>query len=125
MNTSFKISVKNGSNLISFELKNIESEAIDKEVVFVLSSEILNELENLNNTNTKLKELGYKGNFFKFTLGRKCILSVEAMTENENFTLVKSLEFSFGKLERLSDPEAGLRTILGATVNRRNTLTIC
>jgi hypothetical protein len=125
MNNSFKISVKNGKNTISFELKNIETESIDKEAIFVLSSEIISELENLNNTNTKLKTLGYKGNFFKFTLGRKCILSVEAITETENFTLVKSLEFSFGKLEQLSDPEAGLRVILGATVNRRNTLVIC
>ena len=125
METSFKISVKNGTNIISFELKNIETDGIDKETIFVLSSEIISELENLNNANTKLKALGYKGNFFKFTLGRKCILSVEAITESENFTLVKSLEFSFGKLEQLSDPEAGLRCILGATVNRRNTLSIC
>lgn len=118
MNNSFKISVKNGSNLISFEVKNVECEG--KEAIEFLSSEILLELQNLNNTNVKLKTLGYKGNFFKFTLGRKCILSIEASIENENFTFVKSLEFSFGKLEQLSDPERGLIIILGATVNRNN-----
>lgn len=118
MNNSFKITVKNGSNVISFEVKNVEFEG--KEAIEFLSSEILLELQNLNNTNVKLKTLGYKGNFFKFTLGRKCILSIEATTENENFTFVKSLEFSFGKLEQLSNPEAGLIVILGATVNRNN-----
>lgn len=118
MNNSFKISVKNGANLISFEVKNVECEG--KEAIEFLSSETLLELKNLNDTNVKLKTLGYKGNFFKFTLGRKCILTIEATTENENFTLVKSLEFSFGKLEQLSDPEQGLITILGATVNRNN-----
>ena len=118
MNNSFKITVKNGANVISFEVKNVECEG--KEAIEFLSSEILLELQNLNNTNVKLKTLGYKGNFFKFTLGRKCILSIEASTENENFTFVKSLEFSFGKLEQLGDPEQGLRVILGATVNRNN-----
>ena len=118
MKNSFKISVKNGVNLISFEVKNVECEG--KEAIEFLSSEILLELQNLNNTNTKLKTLGYKGNFFKFTLGRKCVLSIEATTETESLTLVKSLEFSFGKLEQLSDPEAGLNIILGATVNRNN-----
>lgn len=118
MNNSFKISVKNGSNLISFEIKNVECEGA--KAIELLSSEILLELENLNNTNTKLKALGYKGNFFKFTLGRKCILSIESVTENENFTLVKSMMFSFGKLEQLSDPEEGLKVILAGTVNRNN-----
>ena len=118
MNNSFKISVKNGANLISFEVKNVQCEG--KEAIEFLSGEILLELQNLNDTNVKLKTLGYKGNFFKFTLGRKCILSIEAITETENFTFVKSLEFSFGKLELLSDPEKGLQIILGATVNRNN-----
>jgi len=118
MKNSFKISVKNGVNLISFEIKNVECEG--KKAIEFLSSEILLELKNLNDTNVKLKTLGYKGNFFKFTLGRKCILSIEASTETENFTFVKSLEFSFGKLEQLSDPEQGLQIILGATVNRNN-----
>ena len=118
MNNSFKISVKNGSNLISFEIKNVECEGA--KAIELLSSEILLELENLNNTNTKLKTLGYKGNFFKFTLGRKCVLSIEAVTENENFTLIKSMMFSFGKLEQLSDPEEGLKVILAGTVNRNN-----
>ena len=118
MNKSFRISVKNGANLISFEVKNVECEG--REAIEFLSSEILLELQNLNDTNVKLKTLGYKGNFFKFTLGRKCILSIEASTETENFTFVKSMEFSFGKLEQLSDPEQGLQIILGATVNRNN-----
>jgi hypothetical protein len=118
MNNSFKITVKNGLNVISFEVKNVKYEG--KEAIQFLSSEILLELQNLNDTNVKLKTLGYKGNFFKFTLGRKCILSIEANTETENFTFVKSLEFSFGKLEQLSDPEKGLQIILGATVNRNN-----
>lgn len=118
VSTNFKVSVKNGANLVSFEVKNVECEG--REAIEFLSSEILLELQNLNNTNVKLKTLGYKGNFFKFTLGRKCILSIEATTENENFIFVKSLEFSFGKLEQLSDPDKGLQIILGATVNRNN-----
>jgi hypothetical protein len=118
MGNSFKISVKNGVNIISFEIKNVECEG--KEAIEFLSSEIILELKNLNDTNAKLKILGYKGNFFKFTLGRKCILSIESSTENENFTFVKSLEFSFGKLQQLIDPEQGLIAILGATVNRNN-----
>jgi hypothetical protein len=125
MNTTFRISVNNGVNKISFELKNLECETIDKEAVWLLSNSILTELDNLNNTNKELKQLGYKGNFFKFTLGRKCVLSIEAITETENFTLIKNLEFSFGKLANLNDPEKGLRVILGATVNANNTLAIC
>jgi hypothetical protein len=125
MKTNFRISVNNGVNRILFELKDLECEVIDKEAVWLLSNSILNELDNLNNTNKELKELGYKGNFFKFTLGRKCVLSIEAVTETENFTLIKNLEFSFGKLANLNDPEKGLRVILGATVNANNTLAIC
>jgi hypothetical protein len=125
MKTNFRIAVNNGVNRISFELKDLECETIDKEAVWLLSNIILNELYNLNNTNKELKELGYKGNFFKFTLGRKCVLSIEAVTETENFTLIKNLEFSFGKLSNLNDPEKGLRVILSATVNANNTLAIC
>lgn len=120
--TNFKVSVKNGVNLISFEIKNVECEG-NKAVQF-LASEIICELENLHNTNVKLKSLGYKGNFFKFTTGRKCILSIEATKETENFTFVKRLDFSFGKLEQLTSPEDGLICILGASVNanRNNVL---
>lgn len=120
--TSFKVSVKNGTNLVSFEIKNVECEGT-KAVEF-LASEIICELENLHNTNVKLKALGYKGNFFSFTTGRKCILSIEATKETENFTFVKRLDFSFGKLEQLVSPEDGLICILGASVNanRNNVL---
>lgn len=65
MTNSFKISVKNGANLVSFELKNVECEG--KLAMEFIASEIICELENINNT--KLRSLGYKGNFFKLTLG--------------------------------------------------------
>lgn len=121
--TDYKVSVKNGSNLISFEVKGVISEGV-KAVEF-LASEVIIELENLHNTNVKLKNLGYKGNFFSFTTGRKCILSIEAKKETKNFTFAKKLEFSFSKLEQLSDPIDGLKYILSATVNRnRNNVVI-
>lgn len=124
MGNSFKITVKNGVNLISFEVKTNENSLFKS--IEPLSTEIMCELENLNNTNTKLKNLGYKGNFFKFTTGRKCILSIEATIENENTTIIKSLEFSFSKLEKLSNPEEGLITILEGSFNRnRNNVQIC
>jgi len=125
MENSFKISVKNGSNVISFELKNAQTNSV-VESANLLSSEIICELQNLNDTNTRLKSIGYKGNFFKFTLGRKCILTIESIVENENTTFIKSLEFSFGKLEKLENPELGLNIILrGALVANRNSLQIC
>lgn len=121
--TDYKVTVKNGSNLISFEVKNVVNEGA-KAVEF-LATEVILELENLHNTNVKLKSLGYKGNFFSFTTGRKCILSIEAKKETENFTFAKKLEFSFAKLEQLTDPIDGLNCILGATVNReRNNVLI-
>lgn len=121
---TFKISVKNGTNLISFEVKTNETSLLKS--IEPLSNEIICELENLNNTNTKLKNLGYKGNFFKFTTGRKCILSIEAITETENLTFIKSLEFSFNKLEKLTDPEEGLMIILEGSFNKnRNNVQIC
>jgi hypothetical protein len=124
MANSFKITVKNGTNLISFEVKTNEKSLFKS--IEPLSTEIMCELENLNNTNTKLKNLGYKGNFFKFTTGRKCILSIEATIENENTTFIKSLEFSFSKLEKLTSPEDGLIAILEGSFNRnRNNVQIC
>jgi hypothetical protein len=119
MNNSFKISVKNGSNVISFELKNVVGDEITTNDVLLLSTEIVNELQNLNDTNTRLKSIGYKGNFFKFTLGRKCILSVEIVTELETLSLTKNLEFSFGKLSELRDPIEGLHIVLGGSINKR------
>lgn len=125
MNNSFKISVKNGSNVISFELKNAKTNSV-VESANLLSSEIICELQNLNDTNVRLKSIGYKGNFFKFTLGRKCILTIESIIENENTTFIKSLEFSFGKLEKLENPELGLNIILQGAINaNRNSLQIC
>ena len=121
--TSFKVSVINGTNVISFEVKDVKCEGV--QAVEFLASEIICELENLHNTNAKWRKLGYKGNFFKFTLGRKCILSIQATTETDNFTFAKKLDFSFGKLEQLTDPIEGLTCILGATVNReRNNVLI-
>ena len=121
--TSFKVSVINGTNVISFEVKDVKCEGA--QAVEFLATEVILELENLHNTNVKLKSLGYKGNFFSFTTGRKCILSIEAKKETENFTFAKKLEFSFAKLEQLTDPIDGLNCILGATVNReRNNVLI-
>ena len=120
--TSFKISVKNGTNLISFEVKNVTVEG--NEALEFLASEVLCELENLHNTNQKLKNLGYKGNFFSFSSGRKCILAIEAKTETENFEFLKTFEFSFNKLLHLTDPEEGLSTILKANRLRANNNTV-
>ena len=119
---SFKVSVKNGSNLISFKLQNVVGSDISTTDIQMLSTQIISELSNLNDTNNRLKELGYKGNFFSFTTGRKCILAVEVLTENENFTLVKNLQFSFGKIAKLQSDfrELALHAILGGTINTNN-----
>lgn len=119
MDNSVKISVKNGKNTISFELKNSIGEAIETETVTMLANEVINELSNLYNTNEKLKAIGYKGNFFKFTKGRKCILAIDVITETENFTLTKGIEFSFGKLHLLENPSDGLHIILAGSINKR------
>ena len=123
--TTYKITVKNGNNLISFQLNN----KIDENNVATakrLSNEIICELQNLNDTNSRLKLIGYKGNFFKFIAGRKCILSIEKTTINETCTLIKNLEFSFNKLEKLENPELGLNIIFeGALYTNRNNLSIC
>lgn len=125
---TLKITVQNGVNLVSFTVKT-EKSLVELGVVNsanLLSNEIICELQNLNDTNNELKKLGYKGNFFKFTLGRKCILSIEATNETENFTFIKNLEFSFGKLDKLSNPESGLNVILrGVIVSNRNNVQIC
>jgi hypothetical protein len=119
MNNSIKISVKNGANVISFELSNVIGETIETETVTMLATEVINELSNLYNTNEKLKAIGYKGNFFKFTKGRKCVLSIDVITETENFTLTKGIEFSFGKLHLLDSPIDGLHIILAGSINKR------
>lgn len=125
---TLKITVQNGVNLVSFTVKT-EKTLVELGVVNsanLLSNEIICELQNLNDTNNELKKLGYKGNFFKFTLGRKCILSIEATNETENFTFIKNLEFSFGKLDKLSNPETGLNVILrGVIMTNRNNVQIC
>ena len=126
MNNSFKISVKNGSNVISFELKNVIGEQINTEEVFLVANEITSELQTLVNTNNRLKELGYKGNFFKFTLGRKCVLSIEVVTELETVTLIKNLEFSFGQLAKLESPIDGLHAIIAGTLIKKSNISkIC
>lgn len=119
MSNSIKISVKNGTNVISFELKDVVGDTVETETVTILANEVINELSNLYNTNEKLKSIGYKGNFFKFTKGRKCILAIDVITETENFTLTKGIEFSFGKLRLLENPSDGLHIILAGSINKR------
>lgn len=116
MKKSFKITVKNGVNLISFKLTDAIGGLIGTEEVQILSDAIISELANLYDANTRIKELGYKGNFFKFTTGRKCILAVEVTTEEGNLTLVKNLEFSFGKIANLEFRDEILYRILATNI---------
>lgn len=115
MNATFKITVKNGMNLISFEVKTTEKTSVN--FIEYLSNMVVFELANLNDANVRLKSLGYKGNFFSFTTGRKCILSIETTTNDENFQFVKNIEFSFNKLAKLTSPTEGLTIVLETASN--------
>lgn len=120
---SFKVTIKNGNNAISFQLENAVGNVIDTSAVELLSNEIVSELTNLNETNNRLKEIGYKGNFFRFTTARKCVMTIEMTVKNSsNMTLIKNLEFSFGKIAKLREDvrERALFIILGGQIVTNN-----
>lgn len=102
--SEYKVQITNGSNKISFKIKNTNEENnLNKKSKFI-SNIIISELKNLYDANENLKNLGYKGNYFGFTINRDCILNI--FSNNEIF--IKNIKFSFKKILDIEKNGQGL-----------------